>query len=355
MVKDTGNTNEKTRLSYICNLLRNQDTADANQNVLPSDGKGLRQSMSEIYGDINSVEMIGGLQSPFDIRLNNTIQTEVKVSQTKKTSRSVLEKEPWVDGVQVLQSQVVSQLSKPIFGTGMIKDWFTNYVLPFIEKTASCSHLKPTYEEYQKVIFTISKSTTDDTDAHKFIQLLRTNKTLQKSLQKEYLKFEYDWLTKHGIHLKKLETVLKEKFSQKHVWICINKVGCHVIRQILLEELSSYEVVKRASGGAVLHIQAIFRKVHTNERYPLTLEMRFNWKNGGQAVQNLNFDIRSPSKKSSSASSSTSAVQESPKIHKLKRALKKSPTLVAAESPLPPLEQEALHSPPEQPSPSSSP
>ena len=243
------------------------------------------------YPDAGETRVIGGLGKHYDLETATTtafIHTELKVTNGNPIPLEQLSWRPWLDAVQFLQGQLKSKLGKRFLGDCgdlMVRSWFEQQVKPFSASVPAAVDM--TYIGYEKAMSTIGMKGKQEPAAVAFINALRTDELLQKSLQEKWLTFETTWFSSHTMDHEALKEVVKEILEVKDAWICVSKTGPQLIGGLKVVDLRFFGTRLKPKGGMSFHyILTLTRDGETKE---VPMECKFHWKNGGQAVQNLNF------------------------------------------------------------------
>ena len=101
--------------------------------------------------------------------------------------------------------------------------------------------------------------------------------------------FEETYLEKNPLDHKALELYIKDRIEQKDNWICINKAGAHWIEGFNVKGLKYNGTVAKPKGGKMFSYTLSLQKKSGTEVKDVPILFKLHWKNGGQAVQNLNF------------------------------------------------------------------
>jgi hypothetical protein len=144
-----------------------------------------------------------------------------------------------------------------------------------------------TYAGYEKAMSTIGMKGKQEAAAVAFIQALRSDQVLQKALQVRWLSFEVDWFTTHTMDHVALKEVVKEILEVKDFWICVSRSGIELIDGLKVLSLVFIGARPKPRGGMSFHYTLTLQRGSETKEVPM--ECKFHWKNGGQAVQNLNF------------------------------------------------------------------
>jgi hypothetical protein len=233
----------------------------------------------------------GGLGNhrDFDIHVGGVKKgIELKTSE-KKVHPALLLWQPWEGAVEFAQGQLTSKLMGSFLGDcglPMIAAWHERVINVFMpQQTPELT--KPTLEDYTKVLFTIGAEK-KDTPAASLIRTLRANDEKRSILQQEWLHFEDDWFSSHQPIMETLEEVLRKILEEKDYWININKEGAFLIEGFLVKGLTYVGTAKKKQGGTVYRYKMALQKKSGGEIQQVPFVLKFYWKNGGQAVQNLN-------------------------------------------------------------------
>lgn len=251
----------------------------------------------QLYTGAN-VTRAGRMGEHYDLTIQGTThdvaRAELKVTAGNPSPLSSLEWRPWMDSVQFAQGQVKSTIGRRFLGDcgePMMRAWFETEVQPFSKRNELMyleEHTHPlTYIGYMKAIFTIGMKGHQEKAAKDFIGALRANPILQKELHERWLAFESSWLETHTLDHHALLTLVKEMIEVKDIWICVSKKGPQLIRKLSVHGLRYDGVMKKRDGGAVFRYS--LQLARDGEIRIVPLICKFHWKNGGQAVQNLNF------------------------------------------------------------------
>lgn len=235
--------------------------------------------------------LAGGLGNHYDLTVHSDSEPikkgELKVTAGNPSSLDILNWCPWKDTVQFLQAQVKARIAKKFLGDcgeQMLVAWFEQVVRPFSSKVPAA--LGMTCAGYLKAMSTIGMRGRQEESAKAFITALRSNEALQKELHAAWLTFESQWLSSHTMDHEGLLTVLKDVLEVKDFWICASKTQVLWIDGFKVLGLNFVGAKPKPKGGHSFHyIMTLQRGADTKE---VPLECKFHWKNGGQAVQNLN-------------------------------------------------------------------
>ena len=282
-----------SREDMMCQLL-NQEVQDSALSVFPCTSSVLRNFRTSVLNKcvgFRQAVRAGGLNAHYDLDIQTetkNIHTELKVTKHNASSLDVLRWTPWVDTVQFLQGQLTSSVGRRFLGEcgePMIHAWFHEVVLPFSSKIPEATGM--TVEGYQKAMSTINMVGKQEDASKAFILALRTHKSLQKELQHLWLDFEVRWLSSHRLNDAGLEEVIREIIESKDAWICVAKNQVQWIDGLRVLRLESAGVAPKKKGGMLFRYLLTLQSGEEIKIVPI--ECKFHWKNGGQAVQNINF------------------------------------------------------------------
>jgi len=173
----------------------------------------------------------------------------------------------------------------------MWSTWYTENVVPFVAAEFPAA-TGMTEDNYFQVAFKISVGrNVAKTPAGMFITALRTDKKMAMRLRDKWRTFEEKWMPEHLLNHTALEAHLRKVIEEKDVWIAINNKGAHWIEGFRVTGLRYIKCAKKAQGGCVYHYVLLLQKKSGGEIREVPIIFKFNWKNGGQAVQNPNFMI----------------------------------------------------------------
>jgi hypothetical protein len=228
----------------------------------------------------------GGMSKHYDL-ITSDIRSELKVTSGNSSSLEELMWRPWKDTVQFLQGQINSKLGKRFLGDcgePMMRAWFVN-IHELAQTIPSASSI--TYEGYNKAMASIGMKGKQEAAAVAFITALRNQPALKEQLHAKWLEFETSWFSTHSMSHSDLREVVKEIIESKDYWICVSKSGAHLIDGLKVIDLLYQGPLPKPHGGSSFHYILVLQR--GRERKAVPMECKFNWKNGGQAVQNLNF------------------------------------------------------------------
>jgi len=241
---------------------------------------------------MGQTKVIGGLGKHYDLETpiseTATKKSELKVTQGTPSPLEILSWRPWQDTVQFLQGQLKSKIGKRFLGDcgdPMLRAWFDQHVKPFSDKVPSSAGM--TYVGYEKAMSTIGMKGKQEAAAVAFIGALRSDEALQKELQARWLNFEVEWFTSHTMDHLGLKEVVKEILEVKDFWICVSKTGIELIDGLKVQNLVFSGARAKPRGGMSFHYILTLQRGSETKEVPM--ECKFHWKNGGQAIQNLNF------------------------------------------------------------------
>ena len=280
------------REEITCQLINGVEVNDVSS--LPcssSKASEIRQIALEHCPGFRQAVRAGGLGAHHDITIHTDtriIRAELKVTKKNASSTDVLKWTPWIDTVQFLQGQLTSQIGRRFLGEcgeSMIQAWFHEVIVPFSSNVPAAAGM--TASGYQKAMSTIGMVGKQEEAAKEFILALRSQQTLQKELQALWLDFETRWLSTHSLDNAGLESVIREIIESKDVWICIAKNQVQWVDGLRVISLQSAGTTPKKKGGMLFRYHLTLQSGSETKTIPI--ECKFHWKNGGQAVQNINF------------------------------------------------------------------
>jgi len=295
-LKKTATTDTTKREEALTRVL-NGEATEEDKKCFSCSSLHLDELRKQMPGGYRAKTEGGGLGKHYDGTMENDEEhtkmcNELKHSVGKKTPRSELEWRPWLDGVEFAQGQTKSQAAIAFLGDCgrlLMRSWFTEHVQPFVKE-----HI-PEFTELEEENYyncasgmSIPKKE-ENTLGAKFIEHLRKNKKDQENLRKRFVSFEESYLETHLLDHKALEVYIKERIEQKDNWICINKAGAHWIEGFNVKGLTYVGTVAKPKGGKMFSYTLSLQKKSGGEVKNVPILLKFHWKNGGQAVQNLNF------------------------------------------------------------------
>jgi len=228
----------------------------------------------------------GGLGKHYDL-ITADMRSELKVTSGNSSSLEELMWRPWKDTVQFLQGQIKSKIGMRFLGDcgePMLRAWFT-HVYELAQTIPSASSI--TYEGYNKAMSSIGMKGKQEAAAVAFITALRNQPALKEQLHAKWLEFETMWLSANCMRHSDLREVVKEIIESKDYWICVSKSGAQLIDGLKVVDLIYQGPRPKPHGGTSFQYILVLRRGGETKAVPM--ECKFHWKNGGQAVQNLNF------------------------------------------------------------------
>jgi hypothetical protein len=229
---------------------------------------------------------VGGMGKHYDME---SLEKRAEQKVTKKVASPIetLTWRPWKDTVQFLQGQYKAKIA--VFlgecGDPMMRHWFEQVVKPFSANISTASGM--TCDGYLKAMSTIGMKGKQEAAAKAFIIALRCDSSLQQNLHQKWLEFEAQWLSTHTLDHVKLETLVKQVIEIKDFWICVSKNQVNWIDGLKVVKLDYVGTKPKRDGGMSFHYSLHLQRGEQTKQVPM--ECKFHWKNGGQAVQNLNF------------------------------------------------------------------
>ena len=283
----------KVRERLLVALFNGQIQADTDLSSYPC-AQAFRDFTSTIKAKVpnkGGARLAGGLGKHYDLTVHSDSEPmkkgELKVTAGNPSSLDILNWCPWKDTVQFLQAQVKAKIAKKFLGDcgePMLVAWFEQFVKPFSSKVPSASGM--TCAGYLKAMSTIGMKGKQEESAKAFITALRSNSEFQKELHLAWLTFENQWFTTHTMDHTGLLTVLKDVLEVKDFWICASKTQVLWIDGFKVLGLNYVGAKPKPRGGYSFHYTMTLQRGTEDKEVPL--ECKFHWKNGGQAVQNLN-------------------------------------------------------------------
>ncbi len=247
------------------------------------------------YPSAGSSKRIGGMGKHHDLQTVLsailTLRQELKVTNKNHTSLDIIKWKPWLDTVQFLQGQIKSKLVQRFIGecgTPMLREWFDKIIKPFSVSIPGTQGI--TFDGYSKAMSTIGMKGKQETAAVTFINALRSNNELQSALHKKWLSFEVAWFTTHTLNHDLFMEVIKEIIEEKDAWICVSKNAVNYIDGLKVTSLRYVSAKEKPHGGMTFHYTLTLSR--NGETKDVPIECKFHWKNGGQAVQNLNIMVQ---------------------------------------------------------------
>jgi hypothetical protein len=243
------------------------------------------------YPDAGETSRTGGMGKHYDLNTTSSsrrLHLELKVTCDKPSHLAELSWRPWLDTVQFLQGQTKSKMAKRFLGEcgdDMLRAWYEQYVKPLSVSVPASSGMS--YAGYAKAMYTIKMKGKQEAAAVAFINALRTEDDLKDSLHKKWLAFEADWFSSHTLNHEKLKEVVKDIIEAKDAWICVSNIGPQLIGGLNVVDLQFNAARPKPKGGMSFHYILTLTRDGIIKEVPM--ECKFHWKNGGQAVQNLNF------------------------------------------------------------------
>jgi len=283
----------KARENLMADILNGTVTDKKKLSIFPCSPEALLEFptiFKQRFPGAGHTSVVGGLGNHFDLKTDSPerLQTELKVTLKKPSPLDELLWGPWMDTVQFLQGQLKSEIGKRFLGDcgiAMFRAWYEQVVKPLSASIPAAANM--TYEGYEKASFTIKMKGTQEAAAVAFINTLHNDKTLKKALHKKWLSFESEWFSTHTLDHEKLKAVVKDIIEAKDAWICVSKAGPQLIGGLKVVDLRFSAARSKPKGGMSFHYVLTLTRDGVTKEVPM--ECKFNWKNGGQAVQNLNF------------------------------------------------------------------
>lgn len=247
------------------------------------------------YPSAGSSKRVGGMGKHHDLQtlLSSmpALRQELKVTKKNHSPLDIIAWMPWLDTVQFLQGQIKSKLVQRFIGdcgSSMLREWFDKNIKPFSANIPGTQGI--TFEGYSKAMSTIGMKGKQEAAAVAFINALRSNNELQTALQQKWLSFEVEWFTTHTLNHSLFMEVIKEIIEEKDAWICVSKNAVNHIDGLKVTSLRYLSAKEKPHGGMTFHYTLTLSR--NGETKDVPIECKFHWKNGGQAVQNLNIMVQ---------------------------------------------------------------
>lgn len=271
----TSNNRGSTATQQEAELEKLLNGLPADASVFPCKKEMLDKILEQLAH--HGYKKVGGLGKHFDGILDNGETVELKVTKKKGSSPEIIRFQPWMDTVQFLQGQIKSKVGTELLGNTLYRAWFDKEI----------AHNGFTYEEYVKASFDFAGKGKGETAAETFIALLRTSPEKQKEYQQKWLRFEEEYFETYSPDTEKLAQIIGGIFESKTWWVCISSTSADCVRGPKLVSLVYEGAKAKPKGGKVFQYALTLEQNGEQKTVPLCL--KFHWKNGGQAVQNLNF------------------------------------------------------------------
>ena len=289
-MKMSATKDSSNREATLVRLFNGAELSDEEYGYFSCPREALLSLKANANGD---AKVIGGLSKHYDFTVGET-RGELKHSTSKTTSRSLLDWQPWLDGVQFLQGQTKSKealLFMGDCGPALWSAWYEQEVEPFaaVEVPTSAGMTADSYFKVASGMSVTEKQAS--TPAGKFILTLRSDKAMAERLRLRWLAFEERWMPEHPLNHSALDMRIRKIIEEKDVWVAINKNGAHWIEGFNVLGLAYDGCFPKAEGGRVFKYRLHLQKKSGGETKEIPIIFKLYWKNGGQAVQNLNFLI----------------------------------------------------------------
>uniref|UniRef100_A0A6C0KXB3 Uncharacterized protein n=1 Tax=viral metagenome TaxID=1070528 RepID=A0A6C0KXB3_9ZZZZ len=291
-MRRTATKDSTNRENTLVRMFNGEQLSDAEYAYFSCPKEALN-SLKNKASPLGIAKVQGGLGKHYDFTLGST-RGELKHSVSKGTTSDVLEWQPWLDGVQFLQGQTKSKNAQPFIGgcgLPMWTAWFTEEVLPFaVAEVPAAAGM--TFDAYYKCASGMSVTQKQtSTPAGKFILALRQNAELAERLRLRWIAFEERWLPVNPLDHAAFETRMRQVIEEKDVWIAINKTGAFWIEGFSVLAVTFEGCEKKRDGGCIFRYSITLQKKSGGQTNKVPIAFKLHWKNGGQAVQNLNFMV----------------------------------------------------------------
>jgi hypothetical protein len=278
------------RETTLVRLFNGEELNDEEYGYFSCKREALLALKTKVSGE---AKVIGGLNKHYDFTVGD-IRGELKHSVSSKTGADALQWRPWQDGVQFLQGQTKSKealLFMGECGPALWSAWYEQEIKPFAAAEVP-TYMEMTADSYFKVASGMKVTEKQaSTPAGKFILALRSDKVMAERLRLRWLAFEERWMPEHLLNHSALDARIRKIIEEKDVWVAINKSGAHWIEGFNVLTLTYDGCFPKAEGGRVFKYRILLRKKSGGETKEVPISFKLYWKNGGQAVQNLNFMI----------------------------------------------------------------
>jgi hypothetical protein len=291
-MKTSATKDSSNREASLVRLFNGAELSDEEYGYFSCSREALNTLRINANGSVEA-KVIGGLNKHYDFTVGD-VKGELKHSATKTTGPAALQWQPWLDGVQFLQGQTKSKEALQFMGEcgpALWSAWYEQEVAPFAAVEVSVAE-GMTADSYFKVASGMNVTEKQAaTPAGKFIIALRADKAMAERLRLRWLSFEERWMPEHLLNHEALEARIRKIIEEKDVWVAINKSGAHWIEGFRVINLAYEGCVPKAEGGRVFKYHLNLQKKSGGEIRSIPIVFKLYWKNGGQAVQNLNFMI----------------------------------------------------------------
>lgn len=295
---DTRSTKSTTARENAIVCLLNGNATPEQLALFPCPPDALRKFAEDFkrkYPTAGSSKRIGGMGKHHDLQTVlsalPSLRQELKVTNKNHSPLDIITWKPWLDTVQFLQGQIKSKLVQRFIGDCgnlMLREWFDKNIKPFSTNIPGTQGI--TFEGYSKAMSTIGMKGKQEPAAVAFINALRSNVSLKSALHDQWLSFEVAWFTTHTLNHSLFMEVIKEVIEEKDAWICVSKDAVNHIDGLKVRSLRYISAKQKPHGGMTFHY--ILTLSRNGETKDVPIECKFHWKNGGQAVQNLNIMVQ---------------------------------------------------------------
>lgn len=287
---------DQRKQATALNTTREQNVHDILSGTCEDVG-GLRAQMLSHIPGVVSVKKEGGLGKHYDYTLilddGSSKTLELKTSQGNWKAEDLTWK-PWGPAVQFLQGQVKSKLAESFVGSCgvyMLQAFFQGVVVGFVEKEEALGEAcGMTWEGYRQGATGMKvEDVKADEKARAFFRILRSDSALAERLRLAWIAFEESYLGPHHLDHEAFAKVVKEVIEAKDWWLCRVKNGDSWIEGFQVLGVKYKGVERKRDGGHLFQYIMILRKKSGGAPKVVPITWKLYWKNGGQAVQNLNF------------------------------------------------------------------
>jgi hypothetical protein len=255
----------------------------------------LHGALREHVGPIAAVERVGGLGAHYDFLVTNIIGTQLRVElKCCDEDMDFDALRPWAGAVQFRQGQIGSEDGRRLLGDcgePMVRAWFEGVVRPFCEKwmpELTDMTLAEYWDGMKRMGDAVAAGAVAGKRGFVFQQRLRERPDAAAAIGEAWATFQDEYLSAHQPDCEVLRADVAAMFAEKDVWICVSNTHAKVFSGVAVDGLV-FEGSVMGRKCRVLRYTMRMRSLGTGDVRDVPLELRFNWKNGGQGVGNLNF------------------------------------------------------------------
>lgn len=259
----------------------------------------IRTKLFQLLGHFRA-KHIGGNSKNYDIELeladSSKIRIEMKVSENKSWNEDKYVWKPWSVGVQFFQGFGIEQLYTREFSDKFKNKWFS-----IVHAHSKDSGIEMVFNDYWKMVSSCTKTlqkmkSSCSDEAYQF--LLKAYKqngnnpffeeAFYHQLHQKYLDFES---TIDVPDEDKVKHLIREKLQCKDYWLVITKNKLDVIDGFNVLDVVFLKKVKKRKGGVMFRYSVVLEKKRTKEQNEIEVDVKLRWKNKGEAVGTLAFQI----------------------------------------------------------------